>query len=157
MFVALMFLTLVTVTVSYLRLSVAVAITVALIIATIKASLVASYFMHLISEKKAIYGILVISAIFFVALGGLTLWGMHDQPAGSQVGAQQPVARRQDADAGQRGVQQGLVVVAGQAAAHRHHLHWHHPHRRPCKGALFRFRAAVAPSIARDTEVVCAP
>ena len=67
-FVALMFLTLVTVTVSYLHLSVAVAITVALIIATVKASLVASYFMHLISEKKLIYATLILTALFFVAL-----------------------------------------------------------------------------------------
>jgi cytochrome c oxidase subunit 4 len=67
-FVALMFLTLVTVTVSYLHLSVAVAITVALIIATVKASLVASYFMHLISEKKLIYATLILTAVFFVAL-----------------------------------------------------------------------------------------
>ena len=67
-FVALMFLTLVTVAVSYLHLSVAVAITVALIIATIKASLVASYFMHLISEKKVIYATLILTGIFFIAL-----------------------------------------------------------------------------------------
>jgi len=67
-FVALMFLTLVTVAVSYLHLSVAVAITVALIIATVKASLVASYFMHLISEKKLIYATLILTALFFIVL-----------------------------------------------------------------------------------------
>jgi cytochrome c oxidase subunit 4 len=67
-FVALMFLTLVTVAVSYLHLSVGVAITVALIIAMIKASLVASYFMHLISEKKLIFATLILTAVFFIAL-----------------------------------------------------------------------------------------
>ena len=67
-FVALMFLTLVTVTVSYLHLAVGVAITVALIIATIKASLVASYFMHLITEKKLIFATLILTGLFFVAL-----------------------------------------------------------------------------------------
>ena len=67
-FVALMFLTLVTVAVSYLHLSVGVAITVALIIAAVKASLVASYFMHLISERKLIYATLILTALFFIVL-----------------------------------------------------------------------------------------
>lgn len=67
-FVALMALTIVTVAISYLHLSVAAAITVALIVATIKASLVASYFMHLISERKLIYFTLTLTALFFVVL-----------------------------------------------------------------------------------------
>jgi len=67
-FVALMALTIVTVAVSYLDLSPAMAITVALFVATVKGSLVACYFMHLISEKKLIYAVLVITAIKFVAL-----------------------------------------------------------------------------------------
>ena len=67
-FVALMALTLVTVAVSYLDLSTPMAIAVALFIATIKGSLVACYFMHLISEKKLIYAVLVITAIKFVVL-----------------------------------------------------------------------------------------
>jgi len=67
-FVALMALTLVTVAVSYLDLPTAMAITVALVVATIKGSLVACYFMHLISEKKLIYAVLLLTAVFFVAL-----------------------------------------------------------------------------------------
>jgi cytochrome c oxidase subunit 4 len=67
-FVALMALTLITVAVSYLHLSTPVAIAVALFIATIKGSLVACYFMHLISEKKLIYAVLIITVIKFVAL-----------------------------------------------------------------------------------------
>jgi cytochrome c oxidase subunit 4 len=67
-FVALMVLTVVTVAVSYLHLPVAAAVTVALLVATIKGSLVACYFMHLISEKKLIYAVLVLTAVFFVAL-----------------------------------------------------------------------------------------
>jgi cytochrome c oxidase subunit 4 len=67
-FVALMGLTIVTVAVSYLDLSTPMAITVALFVATIKGSLVACYFMHLISEKKLIYAVLVITVIKFVAL-----------------------------------------------------------------------------------------
>ena len=67
-FVALMALTVITVAVSYLDLSPPKAIAVALFIATIKGSLVACYFMHLISEKKLIYVVLAITAIKFVAL-----------------------------------------------------------------------------------------
>ncbi len=67
-FVALMALTIITVAVSYLDLPPAIAIAVALFVATIKGSLVACYFMHLISEKKLIYAVLVITVIKFIAL-----------------------------------------------------------------------------------------
>ena len=67
-FVALMALTVVTVAVSYFDLPPAMAIAVALFVATIKGSLVACYFMHLISEKKLIYAVLVITVVKFVAL-----------------------------------------------------------------------------------------
>ena len=67
-FVALMVLTIITVAVSYLDLSVPLAITLALVIATVKGSLVACYFMHLISEKKLIYAVLIVTVAFFVAL-----------------------------------------------------------------------------------------
>ncbi len=64
-FVALMVLTLVTVGVSYLNLSVPGAIALALVIATVKGSLVACYFMHLISERKLIYAVLALTVLFF--------------------------------------------------------------------------------------------
>ena len=67
-FVALMVLTIVTVAVSRFHLSLPIAVTVALLVATIKGGLVACYFMHLISEKKLIYAVLVLTAVFFVAL-----------------------------------------------------------------------------------------
>jgi cytochrome c oxidase subunit IV len=67
-FVALMALTIVTVAVSRFHLPVPIAVTVALIVATIKGSLVACYFMHLISEKKLILAVLVLTAVFFAAL-----------------------------------------------------------------------------------------
>jgi len=73
-FVALMVLTIVTVAVSRLHLSVPVAVTVALLVATIKGSLVACYFMHLISEKKLIYAVLIVTAVFFVALMALPVF-----------------------------------------------------------------------------------
>ena len=67
-FVALMALTIITVAISYLDLPPALAITVALFVAAVKGSLVACYFMHLISERKLIYAVLVITVIKFVAL-----------------------------------------------------------------------------------------
>jgi cytochrome c oxidase subunit 4 len=73
-FVALMVLTIVTVAVSYLDLPMAAAVTVALVVATVKGSLVACYFMHLISEKKLIYAVLVLTAVFFVALLALPVF-----------------------------------------------------------------------------------
>src|SRR5687768_17304708 len=67
-FVALMVLTIVTVAISYLDLSVPIAVTVALLVATVKGALVACYFMHLVSEKKLIYAVLALTVAFFVAL-----------------------------------------------------------------------------------------
>jgi cytochrome c oxidase subunit 4 len=67
-FVALAFLTVVTVAVSYLHLPVASAVIVALVIATVKAGLVALFFMHLSWEKAIIYSILLLTVIFFVVL-----------------------------------------------------------------------------------------
>src|SRR4029450_12117347 len=67
-FVTLMVLTIVTVAISRLHLSVPVAGTVGLTVAIIKGSLVACYFMHLISEKKLIYAVLALTVVFFIAL-----------------------------------------------------------------------------------------
>jgi len=67
-FVALMALTIITVAISRLHLPVHIAVTVAMLVAIIKGSLVACYFMHLISEKKLIYAVLLLTVAFFVAL-----------------------------------------------------------------------------------------
>ncbi len=67
-FVALMALTIITVAVSRFHLPIPIAVTVALLVATIKGTLVACYFMHLISEKRLIYAVLVLTAVFFAAL-----------------------------------------------------------------------------------------
>ena len=64
-FAALAVLTIVTVAVSYLHVTVMLAVTIALFIAVIKGTLVACYFMHLISEKKLIYWILGLTVLFF--------------------------------------------------------------------------------------------
>tara|TARA_B000000460_G_scaffold222420_1_gene175020 strand:+ start:505 stop:810 length:306 start_codon:yes stop_codon:yes gene_type:complete len=65
-FGALAVLTVLTVAVSYLNVSTIEAIFLALAIATVKASLVAGYFMHLINEKQTIIWILTLTFIFFL-------------------------------------------------------------------------------------------
>ena len=55
------------------------AITVALIIAAIKGSLVAGFFMHLLSEKKLIYAILGLTVIFFAFLIWLPIHDIADK------------------------------------------------------------------------------
>ena len=77
-FVALMVLTIVTVAISYLHLPLPVAIGVALLVATIKGTLVAAYFMHLISEKKLIYAVLVLTVVFFIALLALPVFTVRN-------------------------------------------------------------------------------
>lgn len=67
-FAALMVLTIITVAVSRFHLPVPIAVTVALLVAIIKGSLVACYFMHLISEQKLIYAVLALTAVFFAVL-----------------------------------------------------------------------------------------
>jgi cytochrome c oxidase subunit 4 len=52
-------------------------IAVALFIAIVKGSLVASYFMHLIDERKLIYGVLGATVFFFAGLMYLILWSME--------------------------------------------------------------------------------
>jgi cytochrome c oxidase subunit IV len=70
--------TVVTVGAYYLHLSsVALTIAVALFIASVKAFLVAGYFMHLISERKMIYGILAATIFFVAGLMYLTVWSMQ--------------------------------------------------------------------------------
>ena len=73
-FGSLLFLTLVTVGVSYIHLPVAQAVILALIVASIKASLVSLFFMHLSNEKKIIYGTLGLTGVLFVFLMCITLF-----------------------------------------------------------------------------------
>jgi cytochrome c oxidase subunit IV len=87
-FLALLLGTVITVGMYYVHFdSMAVTVAVALFIASIKAFLVAGYFMHLLSEKKMIYSVLAITVVFFFALGGLTIWGSHDLPRDSEMKA----------------------------------------------------------------------
>ena len=77
-FLALAVLTIFTVGVSYLRLPMPYAIPLAMAVATVKAGLVAGYFMHLISEEKVILWVLLLCAAFFAGLMLL--------PVGTQTG-----------------------------------------------------------------------
>ena len=79
-FIALLVGTLITVIASYVPFgSHAANIAVGLFIACCKAFLVAGYFMHLISERKLIYGLLGATGFFFVGLMALILWAKSDQ------------------------------------------------------------------------------
>ena|SRR5437868_3924014 len=77
-FVALMVLTVVTVAISRLHLPVHIAVTIALIVALVKGSLVACYFMHLITEKKLILAVLALTVAFFIALLSLPVLTVHN-------------------------------------------------------------------------------
>lgn len=76
--------------------SVAMTVAVALFIASVKAFLVAGYFMHLISEKKMIYGILASTVFFFAGLMYLTVWSVGETPRGT-VYFQQAASAKQPA------------------------------------------------------------
>jgi cytochrome c oxidase subunit 4 len=78
-FLALLVLTVVTVAVARVHLAIPLAVTVALIIAIVKGSLVASFFMHLVNERRAIFAALLLTVVFFLALIFLPLLGAIDQ------------------------------------------------------------------------------
>ena len=80
-FYALLFGTLITVGASYIPFgNHAINIAVALVIASGKAFLVGGYFMHLLSERKMIYGLLTFTACFVLGLMFLTLSAYADFP-----------------------------------------------------------------------------
>ena len=60
--------TVITVAANQVHLAVPLAVTVALIIATMKGSMVAAVFMHLSHERKWIYGALLLTVVFFIVL-----------------------------------------------------------------------------------------
>jgi cytochrome c oxidase subunit 4 len=67
-FGSLLVLTGLTVTAWTLHLPTRYAVALALLIATVKGSLVAGWFMHLVSERRLIYWVLALTAAFFVPL-----------------------------------------------------------------------------------------
>jgi cytochrome c oxidase subunit 4 len=72
---SLLALTGVTVAISYLHLPTWQAIALGLLVATIKGSLVAAFFMHLVSERKLIYAVLILTVFFFSVM----IWGPWHQ------------------------------------------------------------------------------
>ena len=56
-----------------------------LCIAVVNAFFVAGYLMHLLSEKKLIYTVLIFTVFFFAGLMGLTMWAMNDFPVGTAI------------------------------------------------------------------------
>jgi cytochrome c oxidase subunit 4 len=85
-FGALLVLTLVTVAVSYLDLPAVETVAVALVIATVKAALVAMFFMHLKGERPMVTWPLAFTAFFFVALLAAILLSEGDHLAGTKFG-----------------------------------------------------------------------
>ena len=65
---------------SFAPLASGVRIALILAIACGNAFLVAGYLMHLISERKMVYTLLVFTVIFFTALMGLSVWAHGDVP-----------------------------------------------------------------------------
>ena len=78
-FSALLALTAITVAASRFHLTVPLAIAVALVIAALKGSLVASFFMHVITEQRVIFAALLLTVVLFAALIALPLLTTFDQ------------------------------------------------------------------------------
>src|SRR6476659_8343328 len=55
-------------------------ITVAILVATFKATLVALIFMHLAAEKRLIYRVLIFTGFFVIGLFWLTFFAWYDYP-----------------------------------------------------------------------------
>jgi caa(3)-type oxidase subunit IV len=70
--------TVITVIVNQVHLAIPLAVTLALIIATTKGSMVAAVFMHLSHEKKLIYGALVLTVIGFIILMSVPMFTVMD-------------------------------------------------------------------------------
>jgi cytochrome c oxidase subunit 4 len=68
----------ITVAANQVHFAVPIAITVALIIASIKGSMVASVFMHLSSEKKWIYAALLLTVVGFLILMTVPMFTVND-------------------------------------------------------------------------------
>ena len=83
-FGALLALTALTVGASYLQLSTTGTVVLAIAIATLKAALVALFFMHLKSERPAIYWTLGLTGVLFVALFAFVLWTEADHLVGTK-------------------------------------------------------------------------
>ena len=75
---ALLVFTGITVGANQFHFGVPVAVTVALIIATMKGSMVASIFMHLSHERKWVYGALILTVLGFIVLMTVPIFTVSD-------------------------------------------------------------------------------
>ena len=83
-FGALLLLTLMTVAVSYVEMPVVPTVIVGLTIATMKAGLVAAFFMHLKAERAMIYWPLALTLLLFVGLLVSLIWSEGDHLFGTR-------------------------------------------------------------------------
>jgi cytochrome c oxidase subunit 4 len=83
-FATLLVLTVVTVGVASLKLGEATTVAVAISIATLKAALVAMFFMHLKGEKPMVFWPLGLTAVLFVGLFASLLWTEGDHLFGTR-------------------------------------------------------------------------
>jgi len=82
-FTALLVFTVLTVAASNLQTGVTLGVIIALIIATVKGSLVACHFMHLTSEKKLVYYVLILAVVFLAAMMFLICFSYNNIPEGA--------------------------------------------------------------------------
>jgi caa(3)-type oxidase subunit IV len=82
-FVAVFLTTASMIAVSFTSLGWSAKVALILAIAIVNAFLVASYLMHLLSEKKMVYTLLAFTVFFFTGLMALTVWAMNDFPTGT--------------------------------------------------------------------------
>jgi cytochrome c oxidase subunit 4 len=83
-FATLLVLTAITVAVAELNFSETTTVVVAVTIATIKAGLVATFFMHLKSERPMVFWPLGLTAVLFAALFAFVLWTEADHLFGTR-------------------------------------------------------------------------
>jgi cytochrome c oxidase subunit 4 len=74
-------------------------IAIGLVIASVKAGLVAAFFMHLIDERKLVYGVLGATVFFFAGLMYITIWSMEP---GSFIRIKKPEAEAQQPSSAQQ-------------------------------------------------------
>ena len=82
-FGGLLLLTVITVIASGLRSGITIGVVIALVIATVKGGLVACNFMHLTTEKKLIYIVLLLAVVFLIAMITLICGAYFSVPEGA--------------------------------------------------------------------------
>lgn len=73
-----------------------ITVTIALVVATVKASLVAAFFMHLSNERKAIYSTLLVTAFFLAAMMYLFIHARTDVPLNTEFPARKEIPYKSD-------------------------------------------------------------